>query len=132
MPIHLEFTLTFEEYLSAARLKSRQNAWARFSLLFQEFLAPILGITIGIFALLRAVNGERGILLAIMLCTAIYLVAFTNPRTRFKQAYKQTGANAEQSWEFDESRIRSQNSTSKSEFMWDAVRSFTETTSSSC
>jgi len=126
MPIRIEFTLTFEDYLNAARLNARRNWWARFCLLFQEFLAPVLGIVIGIYAILRAVKGETGIPFIVMVCAAIYLVAFTNPRARLKQAWKQSNAGHEESWEFDQTCIRSRSSTGQSEFDWSGVGSFSE------
>ena len=126
MPIVLEFTLSFEDYVNAARLSASQDWRTRFYLLFQEYLAPILGITIGIYAVLRAVHGETGFPFIVMLGAAIYMVAFTNPRTRLKHAYKQSGASAAQSWEFDGTQIHSQGLTGKSEFTWSAVSSFAE------
>ena len=126
MPIRLEFTLTFEDYLNAARLNARRNWWARFCLLFQEFLAPTLGIVIGIYAVLGAVKGKIGIPFFIMVGASLYLVAFTNPRARLKQAWKQNDASHGDLWEFDRPHIRSRKSTAQSEFAWTAVSSFLE------
>jgi len=126
MAIRLEFTLTFEDFLNAARLHARRTWWTRFCLLFQEFLAPLLGIAIGLYAVLRAVKGETGIPFIVMICAALYLVAFTNPRARLKQAWKQNGAGGEESWEFDDNHIRSRKSTGQSEWTWAVVSSFSE------
>jgi hypothetical protein len=113
MLIHLEFTLTFEDYLNAVRLQARRNWWSQFNLIFHEFLAPILGILIGIYAILHAVHGIIGVPFFVMISAALYLVAGLNPRTRLKVIYKQTSAGSVEHIEFDEAQIRLQGPTGR-------------------
>ena len=97
-----------------------------FALFFQEFLALILGILIGLYAVLHALHGELGIPFIVMIVTSLYLVAWLNPRTRLKQTYKQAGGGCEETLEVDETQILLQGANWKSEFLWPAVSSFSE------
>jgi hypothetical protein len=126
MPIRLEFTLTFDDYLNAVRLNATRNWWTRFCLVFQEFVALILGILIGLYAVIRAVHGEMGIPFIVMIGAAIYLVAWLNPRTRLKQIYRQSSAANGEALEFNEIEIRLQGSNWQAEYRWAAVSSFSE------
>lgn len=126
MPIHLEFTVTFEDYLSAARLHARRNWWSWFNLTFQEYLAPILGVLIGIYAVLQAVHGVIGVPFIVMAGASLYLVAGLNPRSRLKASYKQTGGGSAVYVEVNETQIRLQGADWKSEFKWAASYSFSE------
>jgi hypothetical protein len=127
MPIHLEFTLTFEDYLNAVRLHARKTWWSQCILLFQEFVAPILGIMIGTYAVLQAVHGALGVPFIVMVGCALYMVAGTNPRSRMRWTYNQTEAGkGSEALDLDELQIVSQGLTWRYEFRWAAFCSFSE------
>jgi len=123
VPLQFVFTLTFEDYLAAFQLNARKSPWVHFCLLFQEFIAPMLGILIGLYAILHALKGGIGVPFFVMLGTAIYLVAWTNPRARLKQRYRETCAGTEETWSFDAIRIQGRGKTWETSIEWSGLNS---------
>jgi hypothetical protein len=126
VPLQFVFTLTFEDYLAAFQLNARKSSWAHFCLLFQEFVAPILGIVIGLYAILHALKGDTGVPFFVMLGISIYLVAWTNPRTRLKQRYRETCAGTEETWTFNEIQIHGRGKNWENRIAWSGLSSHLE------
>jgi hypothetical protein len=61
-----------------------------------------------------------------MVGSALYLVAWLNPRSRLKQTYKQSGAASGETLEFSETGILLHGPGWRAEFAWNAVSSFSE------
>lgn len=128
MAVHLQFTLTFQDYVEAQRLHAKRGWWPRLNLILGYTLIPVIGvlcILIALFAIRLADSPalfvfELGVGL-FLLCYPLYL------RLRWKRCYLRTRTEpAECSVEFGDSIIRTHTTTMRSEVEWSAVRSIAE------
>ena len=128
MPIHLEFTLTFEEYFAAMRLHSRRSFWRRLNWICGGFIAPVVGVLVIAVGLLIIGPGVPWIAVGIVLAYGLFLVAYpVYRRWRLRSCYSRTRiGTGHTAVDFGEMNIRTQAPGAKSEIDWAAVNSFAE------
>jgi hypothetical protein len=129
MPVHVEFTTTFEDYLSAQRLHATRNAWSRFNDFAARRLNPALGVLILIFAVLLSVpkiNWSSSLILMVP-CGLILLFYPIYMRNRLKRCYVRTRlGNGLRTIDFDLNSIKAVEENVKSEIEWAAIQSVRE------
>lgn len=138
MPIHLEYTLTFEEYLQTLRLHARQRWRWRLNWIVAETVLPIFGVLIVGYALWHLLHDGRWILaqhswipwilLLIAGSAGTFLALYPlYMRRRIKRHYKLAASSfSDCTLEVDEAQIRAQRKNAKSEIEWGAINSYLE------
>lgn len=120
MPIHLEFTLTLDDYLDAARLHSEKSS--------DQVITPIWGVAIILIALLTLIWSGPDMPFMILMGLGLFFGAYPfYRRFRLKRLYTQTRIGAgDQVIDLDETNIRMRARGVKDEIEWNAVRTFVE------
>jgi len=126
MPVHLEFTATFRDYLCAQRLHAKRNWRSRLNDLAARRLNPILGALILAFVFLVsalggfAVNGTFVFMVASALCLLCYPFYL---RYRLKSFYSRTRTgDGSRILDFDQESIKAQGAHAKTELDWSAIQ----------
>jgi hypothetical protein len=125
MPIHIEYTSTFSDYLSAQRLHAKRSAWSRFNDLGVRVLSPVLGTVILLLALLISGPGVSwtGPFVFMIACAVILLIYPLNYRYRLKSCYERTRiADGARRFDFHQETIQTQEGHTRSELDWSAVQ----------
>jgi YcxB-like protein len=129
MPIYLEFTLSFKDYLQAQRNHAKRSWWLRFNNFAARRLNPALGVVILILAVLISgphVSWTAPYLLMIfcaivLLCYPFYL------RIRLWKCYSRTRIDdGNLKLDLSGEGIHSESSNTKTDIAWNAVQSFAE------
>lgn len=128
MPIHLEFKLTFEDYLDVSRLHAKSSLWWRINWIGGQFIAPVLGVIFIAFGLWTLTWGMTSFFFWILMACGLFLAA--KPLYRrfwFKRCFRRTQAGSgDCSIDFDETLIRIREQGARGEVEWSALRSFAE------
>jgi hypothetical protein len=127
MPIHLKFTLTFEDFINAHRLHARHKGPFSARFVTAPYVWFVLGACFLLLALFNAVFGIAGpspIFLASVgfifaLCPLYY-------QRRLIRRYRLTRSSDETAVEIEEELIRFKTENMSSECQWKAVRLFLE------
>lgn len=125
MPTHIQFTLTFDDYLKAHRLHAKRNLWSRFIDLVNRRLSVALGILILAFAGMISGPGVSWTypFTTMIVCAIALILAPLYVRLRLKGCYRRTligdGARV---IDFDEQSIKAEEAHIRSEFAWSAIR----------
>jgi hypothetical protein len=128
MPLHLEFTLSFPDYIAAQKLHARRSWWPRLNWFMLHIgFAVWGGLLIVLGFLIMAMGTPLGF---VLLCIAggVFLMGYPfYTRYRLKWCYTQTRNGSEISRvDFEEGSIRYEGPNAKTEYAWSAIRSFAE------
>jgi len=129
MPIHIEYTSTFKDYLCAQRLHAKRNAWSRINNFAIRRLAPVWGVLILLLALLAYSPGawRSGWFQLMVGCALILILYPLYIRYRLNSCYRRTRiGDGTRKIDLDEHPIKAQEGHTRSEFDWSAVHSIRE------
>ena len=128
MPIHLDFTLTFQDYLQAQRLHIRRILWRRVLRWISMVVYPILGVFGLFFTAAVALNSKTDGDLLVPLTASLILVGIPfYQRYRLKSCYRRTRIDdGRYTLDFSDDVIRSNSANTKGEIGWNAVQTYTE------
>lgn len=129
MPIHLEFTPTFQDYLCAQQLHAKRNAWGRFNNFGWRWISPALGILVLGLAALIAGPGVTGTgSFVYMICAGVFLVLYPfYVRYRLKSCYKRTRVgDGSRTFDIDHDSIKAREGQTSSEILWSAIQNIRE------
>jgi hypothetical protein len=128
MPIHLQFTLTFDDYVEAQWLHAKRGWWPRLTLGLCYTLIPAIGILVIVLGFLLARDGVSWSLAVLEFGLGMFLVCYPlYVRVRWKRCYVRTRSESgECSIDFDTELIKTQSDSMRSEIGWSAIRSFSE------
>ena len=129
MPVHIEFTPAFNDYLCAQRLHARRSAWSRLNDIAARRLNPALGAIILVLALLISGPGVSWTApFALMILCAIPLLLYPfYIRFRLKQCFTRTRmGDGSRFIDFDQHSIRANEANVRSEIEWAAIQSIKE------
>jgi hypothetical protein len=128
MPIHLAFTLSFDDYFAAQRLHTKRSGWARFNWFMGRIFAPVWGVVL--LGLSYLMHGPGVSLDSVMFVTACGLFLLAYPfymQWKFKRCYTRTRVgDGDCTIQLGEDCIRMLGGNTKSEMDWAAVRSIAE------
>jgi hypothetical protein len=127
MPIHLQFTFTFRDYVDAQLLHARRGLWPRLNLALAYTLIPLIGI-VGLLTSYLMVTTKSWGFLAFELPLGVFLLCYPlYLHLRWKRCYLRTRTGeGDHEIDFDEAMIRVTAATMRSEIQWQGVRSFSE------
>ncbi len=128
MLIHLEFTLTFHDYLNAMRLHTRRSWWRRFVHLITFIVYPIAGAIFISLSISMANDPQSRSNVAFVAAPGIFLIALPlYQRDRLKRCYKRTRIDdGNVSLNVSDEVIHSESSNTRTDIAWNAVQSFAE------
>jgi hypothetical protein len=128
MPIHLEFTPTFEDYFDSLRLHVKRSLWLRMNWFGVRVIAPVWGVLSILGAFWMLTWGPPGVSVGIVMVCGICLAGYPFYwRFKLKRCYVRTRTgDGSRAYDFGETQIRAQEPGAKSEIEWSAVRSIAE------
>jgi hypothetical protein len=128
MPVHLQFNLSFQDYVEAQRLHAKRGWWPRLVLALGYTLVPIIGVLLIGLAFLLFRDDVSLSLAVLELGLGLFLVSYPlYLRLRWKRCYVRTRSESEDcTIDFDKERIKTQAANMRSEVEWSAIRSFSE------
>jgi len=125
MPIHIQFTMTFDDYLKAQRSHAKRNLWPRLNDLVNRRLSIVFGILILAFAGMISgpgVSWTYPFTSMIVCAIALFLVPLY-VRLRLKSCYRRTRiGDGTRALDFDEQSIKAEEDHIRSEFGWSAIQ----------
>jgi YcxB-like protein len=130
MPIELQFSLTFQDYVDAQILHGKRSIWSRAMRFFWRILFPVTGvifIMLGILALKS--DGFSGSNLFLVLWGLLLIAYPFYVRWCWKRCYRRTRMGPEDDLHviiLHEDKISITASNTKSEFTWQVVKSCLE------
>lgn len=128
MPIHLQFTLTLKDYVTAQSLYAKRNWRLRLYYILYLYAFPSLGLLGLLFAIILYRTSDPLYPTIAVFAGSLFLIGY-RPYTfyRFKCYFQQTRiGSGEYSYDFDETSIRLEENNARSEIKWAAVRSSAE------
>lgn len=128
MPIHLQFTLTLEDYVNAQFLYTRRSWWMSLNYFLYLYGFPALGL-LGLLSTIYLFQiGTQLYSMIAVLAASLFLICYRPYYFfRLKRCYTQTRiGSGESSYDFDETLIRLEENNAMSEIKWAAVRSIAE------
>ncbi|HUX45922.1 MAG TPA: YcxB family protein [Terracidiphilus sp.] len=128
MPIHLQFTLSFNDYRNAMRLHARRTWWRRIGQFITFVVYPIAGLIFIVFAFSIARDPASGGNTIVVATPGIFLAGLPlYYRYRLKSCYRRTRIDdGSVTLDLSDEGIHSESSNTKTDIAWNAVRSFTE------
>lgn len=127
MPINLQFTLTFEDYLNSQRLHAKNNFWRCPDYMLARFVLPILGIPLVVLGWLLSGNGLSPAIAVFFVGLGLFFLFYPlYYRSRLKRCYRRTRTGTEQSVELGQELIRMKSENTSSELTWKGVQSYLE------
>jgi hypothetical protein len=128
MPIHLQFTLTLEDYMHGQRLHAKKSWWPRLNYFLCLYGYPALGLA-GILLAIYLFRTATPLYVATGALGASLVLIGYRPYALFqlKRCYRRTRVGTgERTNVFDEASIRTESANTKGEIQWSAVRSISE------
>ena len=127
MPIDLNFTLTFEDYLHAQQLHARHNRWVGLNYFAARFILPVLGVCLIAIALFALIRGVLSAISFFNLGLGVFFVLYPwYYRLCLKRRFLRTRTGSEMQIEINEETIQVKTENSSSEVKWKAVKSYLE------
>jgi hypothetical protein len=128
VPIELNFTLSFEDYLSAQRLHFQRSWWPRVNQFLGRRVLPVVGVLLVIMAFLISGKGVPWLGFLLPAAFGVFLTLYPfYIRFKLKRCYIRTRTGAGVcTMTFGEDLIRTQDPNAKSEIKWTAIQSFSE------
>ena len=120
MPVQLDYTLTFNDYLQAQWLHCNRRWRSGFVQLMNTRILPGFGLLLAVLGLAASVNWAI-IGLGLLLMSYPLLL-----RLYFGYCYRTTRSEGECKIEFNQDMIRTSTTNTKGEVQWAAIRSFSE------
>jgi YcxB-like protein len=128
MPVNLQFTLTFEDYLNAQRLHARKNWWLCLNYFAARYVLPVLGVLLILLGFLIFGHAVPSMLSTINFGLGVFFVLYPwYYRARLKRCYLRTRTGkGETSVELGDETIRVMAENVSSDINWKAVQSCRE------